>query len=59
LIIALVFFLSPVDPRFLSTLQNVLKTPERGGLTVNNLVYRYDVSKSDDGIGGEEGAFCA
>lgn len=55
---ALVFFLSPVDPRFLSTLQNVLKTPERGGLTVNNLVYRYDVSKSDDGVGGEEGAFC-
>ena len=46
-----------MDPRFLSTLQNVLKTPERGGLTVNNLVYRYDVSKSDDGIGGEEGAF--
>jgi len=56
-VMPLVFFLSPVDPRFLSTLQNVLKTPERGGLTVNNLVYRYDVSKSDDGIGGEEGAF--
>lgn len=24
----------------------------------NHLVYRYDVSKTDDGVGGEEGAFC-
>jgi GH15 family glucan-1,4-alpha-glucosidase len=23
-----------------------------------NLVYRYDVKKSDDGVGGEEGTFC-
>ncbi|KAG1810896.1 glycoside hydrolase family 15 protein [Suillus subaureus] len=23
-----------------------------------NLVYRYDVNKSDDGVGGEEGTFC-
>jgi GH15 family glucan-1,4-alpha-glucosidase len=22
------------------------------------LVYRYDVTKSDDGVGGEEGTFC-
>jgi GH15 family glucan-1,4-alpha-glucosidase len=28
-------------------------------LTVDqNLVYRYDVNKSDDGVGGEEGTFC-
>lgn len=25
---------------------------------IQNLVYRYDVSKSDDGVGGEEGTFC-
>ena len=54
---ALVFFISAVDPRFLSTLESILKTPERGGLTVNHLVYRYDVQKSNDGVGGEEGAF--
>ncbi|KIM36510.1 glycoside hydrolase family 15 protein [Hebeloma cylindrosporum] len=24
----------------------------------NGLVYRYDVRKSDDGVGGEEGTFC-
>ena len=58
MIMPLVFFISPVDPRFLSTLHQVLKTPEQGGLTVNNLVYRYDVKKSNDGVGGEEGAFC-
>ncbi|KAG9312460.1 glycoside hydrolase family 15 protein [Chiua virens] len=46
------------DPRFVNTLKQILKTPERGGLTSNGLVYRYDVTKSDDGVGGEEGTFC-
>ncbi|KAH7884928.1 glycoside hydrolase family 15 protein [Phlebopus sp. FC_14] len=58
LIMPLVFFMTPSDPRFVNTLRHILKTPERGGLTSNNLVYRYDVSKSDDGVGGEEGTFC-
>ncbi|OCH92848.1 glycoside hydrolase family 15 protein [Obba rivulosa] len=58
LIMPLVFFSTPADPRFLSTLRQILKTPERGGLTSNGLVYRYDVSKTDDGVGGEEGTFC-
>ncbi|KAJ7606665.1 glycoside hydrolase family 15 protein [Roridomyces roridus] len=58
LIMPLVFFMQPSDPRFVSTLKKILRTPERGGLTSNNLVYRYDVNKSDDGVGGEEGTFC-
>ncbi|THH07114.1 hypothetical protein EW145_g3617 [Phellinidium pouzarii] len=58
LIMPLVFFCAASEERFLSTLRQVLKTPERGGLTANNLVYRYDVSKTDDGVGGEEGTFC-
>ncbi|KAF7378131.1 Glycoside hydrolase family 15 protein [Mycena sanguinolenta] len=58
LIMPLVFFIQPSDPRFVNTLRQILKTPERGGLTANNLVFRYDVSKSDDGVGGEEGTFC-
>ncbi|THG94157.1 hypothetical protein EW026_g7259 [Hermanssonia centrifuga] len=58
LIMPLVFFSTPADPRFLNTLKRILLTPERGGLTSNGLVYRYDVSKSDDGVGGEEGTFC-
>ncbi|KIM60732.1 glycoside hydrolase family 15 protein [Scleroderma citrinum Foug A] len=47
-----------MDPRFVNTLQQILKSPEWGGLTLNNLVYRYDVSKTDDGVGGKEGTFC-
>jgi len=58
LIMPLVFFIQPSDPRFVSTLKQILKSPDRGGLTSNNLVYRYDVNKSDDGVGGEEGTFC-
>ncbi|KAF5315037.1 hypothetical protein D9619_007479 [Psilocybe cf. subviscida] len=58
LIMPLVFFMHGSDPRFVSTLNQILKTPEKGGLTSNNLVYRYDVSKTDDGVGGEEGTFC-
>ncbi|KAH9948315.1 glycoside hydrolase family 15 protein [Amylocystis lapponica] len=58
LIMPLVFFMTPADPRFLSTLKQILNTPERGGLTSNGLVYRYDVTKTDDGVGGEEGTFC-
>jgi len=58
MIMPLVFFMNPSDPRFLSTLKAVLKSPERGGLTSNGLVYRYDVTKADDGVGGEEGTFC-
>ncbi|GFZ46845.1 Uncharacterized protein JCM24511_04065 [Saitozyma sp. JCM 24511] len=57
LIMPLVFFMSAADPRFVSTLEHILKTPERGGLTANNSVYRYNTKNSDDGVGGEEGAF--
>ncbi|KAG6887678.1 hypothetical protein C0995_013593 [Termitomyces sp. Mi166 len=58
LIMPLVFFMHGSDPRFISSLKQILKSRERGGLTSNNLVYRYDVTKSDDGVGGEEGTFC-
>ncbi|KAJ4490166.1 glycoside hydrolase family 15 protein [Lentinula aciculospora] len=57
LIMPLVFFMQASDPRFINTLKQILKTPERGGLTSNNLVFRYDVHKADDGVGGEEGTF--
>ncbi|KII88097.1 glycoside hydrolase family 15 protein [Plicaturopsis crispa FD-325 SS-3] len=58
LIMPLVFFMTPSDPRFVKTLDSILKTRERGGLTSNNLVFRYDTNVSDDGVGGEEGTFC-
>lgn len=49
LIAPLVFFVSPSDPRFLGTLDHILKPPEKGGLTSTGLVYRYNSAKSDDG----------
>lgn len=57
LIAPLVFFIAPTDPRFLGTLDLILKAPEKGGLTSTGLVYRYNTGKSDDGLGGREGAF--
>ncbi|KAF2027906.1 Six-hairpin glycosidase [Setomelanomma holmii] len=57
LIAPLVFFISPVDPRFTKTLDRILKPPEKGGLTSTGLVYRYNHALSDDGVGGREGAF--
>lgn len=40
LVMPLVFFAGPTEPRFLSTLRQILKSPEQGGLTANNLVFR-------------------
>lgn len=57
LIAPLVFFIAPTDPRFLRTLDRILKPPEKGGLTSTGLVYRYNHALSDDGVGGREGAF--
>ncbi|KAI8142928.1 glycoside hydrolase family 15 protein [Fennellomyces sp. T-0311] len=57
LIMPLVFFSSPVDPRMLSTIERILRPPEKGGLLANNLVFRYNFLTTDDGLGGLEGAF--
>jgi GH15 family glucan-1,4-alpha-glucosidase len=57
LIMPLVFFLAPNDPRMLRTLDATNRPPEKGGLVANSLVYRYDVQKSVDGLAGEEGTF--
>jgi GH15 family glucan-1,4-alpha-glucosidase len=50
LIAPLVFFVAPNEPRFLSTLDKILKAPEKGGLTSAGLVYRYNWLHSDDGM---------
>ncbi|MDP9411979.1 MAG: glycoside hydrolase family 15 protein, partial [Actinomycetota bacterium] len=57
LIMPLVFFLAPNDPRMLGTLDATNRPPRDGGLVANSLVYRYDVEKSSDGLAGEEGTF--
>jgi GH15 family glucan-1,4-alpha-glucosidase len=57
LIMPLVFFLSPTDPRMIKTLDATMQSPERGGLFSNSLVYRYNLRESTDGLKGEEGTF--
>jgi GH15 family glucan-1,4-alpha-glucosidase len=53
----LVNFIAPTDPRMLSTLDAINRSPKHGGLVSDSLVYRYDVSRSSDGIPGDEGTF--
>jgi len=57
LIMPLVFFLSPRDPRYLHTLRAIRRPPKNGGLTSDSLVYRYNVDLSPDGLSGTEGSF--
>jgi GH15 family glucan-1,4-alpha-glucosidase len=57
LIMPLVFFVSPTDPRMLSMLDAVRGHSADGGLLSNGLVYRYDAEKSKDGFAGKEGTF--
>ena len=57
LMMPLVLFLSPTDPRTLTNLEATLQSPEKGGLVSNSLVYRYNLNESRDGLNGEEGTF--
>jgi len=57
LLMPLVFFLSPSDPRMLKTLDAINCPPLRGGLVSNSLVYRYNVQQTPDGLDGLEGTF--
>jgi GH15 family glucan-1,4-alpha-glucosidase len=58
LLMPLVFFLSPVDPRMLSMLDILRKPPAQGGLASDGLVFRYDAEATEDGVSrGREGTF--
>ncbi|QYO64776.1 BtpA/SgcQ family protein [Leptolyngbya sp. 7M] len=57
LIMSLVFFMSPTDPRMLATLDAINRSPQKGGLVSNSLVYRYNTEQSPDGLKGHEGTF--
>lgn len=57
LIMSLVFFMSPTDPRMLATLDAINRSPRKGGLVSNSLVYRYNTEQSPDGLKGHEGTF--
>jgi len=57
LLMPLVFFVSPVDPKMLKTLDAIARPPDQGGLLSDVLVYRYDPERTEDGLGGREGTF--
>ena len=57
LLMPLVFFVSPTDPRMLETIDAITKPPKQGGLLTDGLVFRYDVQKTQDGLKGTEGTF--
>ena len=57
LIMPLVFFMAPSDPRMLATIQAINRPADQGGLVANNLVYRYNRLASPDGLAGDEGTF--
>jgi GH15 family glucan-1,4-alpha-glucosidase len=57
LLMPLVLFISPVDPRMLATLDAILAPPESGGLVSNGLFFRYNLARTEDGLSGEEGTF--
>jgi GH15 family glucan-1,4-alpha-glucosidase len=54
LLMPLVKFIAPTDPKWLSTLDALTTT-----LVSDSLVYRYDPQESPDGLRGEEGTFSA
>jgi GH15 family glucan-1,4-alpha-glucosidase len=57
LLMPLVFFVSPSDPKMINTLHAINRPPKHGGLVSDSLVYRYNVEETADGLKGEEGTF--
>lgn len=57
LIMPLVFFMSPRDPRMLKTLDAINRPPDQGGLVSDSLVFRYNTASGVDGLDGDEGTF--
>lgn len=57
LIMPLVHFLSPSDPRMRRMLSAINRPPDEGGLVSDGLVHRYDAAAGADGLDGREGTF--
>jgi GH15 family glucan-1,4-alpha-glucosidase len=57
LMMPLVHFVSPTDPRMEKTLAAINRNVADGGLVSDSLVHRYDVARAPDGIQGDEGTF--
>jgi GH15 family glucan-1,4-alpha-glucosidase len=57
LMMPLVFFMAPNDPRMIGTLDAICRDPSDGGLLSDSLVYRYHNEQLHDGLAGSEGTF--
>jgi GH15 family glucan-1,4-alpha-glucosidase len=57
LLMPLVFFMAPNDPRMLSTVDAIRRPATKGGLAADGLLYRYDPAVAPDGLAGREGTF--
>ncbi|MBI1902575.1 MAG: glycoside hydrolase family 15 protein [Planctomycetia bacterium] len=57
LLMPLVFFMSPNDPRMLQTIDAIRRPLGAGGLAASGLVYRYNPEAAPDGLPGREGTF--
>jgi GH15 family glucan-1,4-alpha-glucosidase len=57
LIMSLVFFMAPTDPRMIGTINAIRENPGDGGLVSDSLVYRYPPRARIDGLPGAEGTF--
>jgi len=57
LLMPLVFFMAPNDPRMLSTVDAIRKPVSAGGLAADGLIYRYKRGATPDGLTGHEGTF--
>ena len=57
LLMPLIFFMAPNDPRMLSTIDAIRRPLDAGGLAADGLVYRYDPAAAPDGLTGSEGTF--
>jgi GH15 family glucan-1,4-alpha-glucosidase len=57
LLMPLVFFMAPNDPRMLSTVDAIRRPLTAGGLAADGLLCRYDPAAAPDGLPGSEGTF--
>ncbi|MGH9353403.1 MAG: glycoside hydrolase family 15 protein [Terriglobia bacterium] len=57
LMMPMVFFMSPSDPRMISTLKAIGRPPEEGGLLSDGAILRYNLAETQDGVVGHEGTF--
>ncbi len=57
LLMPLVFFMAPNDPRMLSTVDAIRRSVAAGGLAADGLIYRYDPNAALDDLGVGEGTF--